>query len=322
MNKLISKIKCADAAATRSLRLACPLILLLFVVLMAPRCMATISGDFNGDGISDCDDVDALSTEIIDGFGDLADDLTGDGIINRDDLDAWLAEAASENGLPSPYLPADATLDGVVDGGDFLFSWNPNKFTNNSAWCSGDFNTVGSVDGFDFNIWNAHKFLSSRPASRPPGDSTPDFYFDTTTGELSVDPDGLNIQSVLVTGPAAISLLDGGGAWPDSTGLGQSIIDGARFVNWDAEYFNGAQQWILLTDSDNTGIVSPSDIAIFAPDAFDGNSGLNVEYTTFNVGGPSILGVTALQFVPEPTASALLFAMPLMLLWRRGCSLN
>ncbi len=48
--------------------------------------------------------------------------------MNQSDLDPWLANAgivllASNH----PFLPADANLDGVVDGSDFGI-WNAHKF--------------------------------------------------------------------------------------------------------------------------------------------------------------------------------------------------
>jgi hypothetical protein len=65
----------------------------------------------------------------------------------------------------------DATLDGVVDGQDFIV-WNDNKFTAIAAWCSGDFNADGTVDGQDLILWNDNKFMSSGGVSAVPEPST------------------------------------------------------------------------------------------------------------------------------------------------------
>jgi hypothetical protein len=117
------------------------------------------NGDFNLDGVYSCADVDALVVAIVFG-GSLSFDITGDGIIDQLDLATWLVEAGANNlGAGKIYLPADANLDGVVDGADFVI-WNANKFTAMPAFCSGDFNADGSVDGADFVIWNAFKFMS------------------------------------------------------------------------------------------------------------------------------------------------------------------
>lgn len=87
-------------------------------------------------------------------------DLNGDGVINLADRDDWLTGAAVENGLASPYYPADANLDGFVEGLDFI-AWNNHKFTASLAASEGDFNADGVVDGRDFIVWNDHKFTSS-----------------------------------------------------------------------------------------------------------------------------------------------------------------
>ncbi len=77
------------------------------------------------------------------------------------DRNEWLVQAGAAN-LPTgnAYLLADANLDGVVDGQDFIV-WNANKFTTSSAWTRGDFNVDGVVDGQDFILWNANKFQSA-----------------------------------------------------------------------------------------------------------------------------------------------------------------
>ncbi|HEY6565296.1 MAG TPA: hypothetical protein VIY86_12410, partial [Pirellulaceae bacterium] len=54
-------------------------------------------------------------------------------------------------------LQGDANGDGSVDGSDFNI-WNANKFSVGTNWTTGDFNGDGLTDGSDFNIWNTHKF--------------------------------------------------------------------------------------------------------------------------------------------------------------------
>jgi 6-phosphogluconolactonase (cycloisomerase 2 family) len=130
--------------------------------------------DFDGD--SDCDlaDLNSMLTEgPIDagvvtspGVNDQYD-LDGDGSITLSDLAEWLALAATENGLASPYKLGDANLDGTVNGADFL-AWNANKFASSLQWDQGDFNGDGEVNGADFLAWNANKFTSSDTVSTVP----------------------------------------------------------------------------------------------------------------------------------------------------------
>ena len=126
----------------------------------------TISGDFDGDGDYDCDDINLLSNAAS-GSGDLAFDLNGDGTVDTADRDAWLAEAGAANlASGNPYLLFDLDLDGVSDGTDFVI-WNSNKFTANANYCSGDTNLDGFVDGMDFLDFNRNKFMSADHVSSP-----------------------------------------------------------------------------------------------------------------------------------------------------------
>ena len=129
--------------------------------------MTMIDGDFDDNGIYDCADVNALTTDIAGSGTPETFDLTGDGNVDAEDLDAWLAEAGAAN-LDSggAYIDGDANLDGSVDTSDFN-AWNANKFTNVAHWCDGDFNADGVIDGSDFNVWNTNKFTSSGTAAVP-----------------------------------------------------------------------------------------------------------------------------------------------------------
>ena len=126
-----------------------------------------VTGDFNGDSVWDCADIDALTGAIASGSTDLSFDMNGDGQITLSDItdagNGWLAVGGANNVAQTggnAFLSGDANLDGVVDGQDFIV-WNGSKFTVNSAWCAGDFNADGNVDGQDFIAWNASKFQSS-----------------------------------------------------------------------------------------------------------------------------------------------------------------
>ena len=138
----------------------------------------SVDGDFDNNGLWNCDDINALSAAIAGGSTDLSFDMNGDGFITAADItDAntgWLAVGGANNVAQTggnPFLNGDANLSGDVDGSDFG-NWNANKFTSNSAWCSGDFDASGGVDGSDFGIWNGNKFQSSASASAVPEPAT------------------------------------------------------------------------------------------------------------------------------------------------------
>jgi hypothetical protein len=125
---------------------------------------ATVSGDFNGDNMWDCSDIDALVAEVAGMTGNLDFDMNGDNSLNFADVEEWLVVGGAQNpaqtGGGNPFLIGDANLDGVVDGLDFI-EWNNSKFTATAAWCFGDFNADGIVDGLDFIDWNENKFTMS-----------------------------------------------------------------------------------------------------------------------------------------------------------------
>ncbi len=126
------------------------------------------TADFNRDGDFAVSDIDQLIAAIASGGNNRHYDLTGDGLVDLDDLTAWLAEAgAAELDTGNPYMMADANLDGVVDGQDFV-AWNNAKFTGTARWSAGDFNADGFVDGQDFVLWNGNKFQSAGTPQRPP----------------------------------------------------------------------------------------------------------------------------------------------------------
>lgn len=128
--------------------------------------------DFNGDSACDIDDIDALVAEIVAGTNDPLFDLTADGVVTLEDATdpdvGWLRLAGEENlGEGLAYLPADITLDGIVDGLDFL-EWNMSKFMVTGLWSLGDVNADGVTDGLDFIVWNDFKFTSSNSVSAVP----------------------------------------------------------------------------------------------------------------------------------------------------------
>ncbi len=121
----------------------------------------TLPGDFDQDGDYDVADLDALTVAVSGGGLVSPFDMNGDQQLSMEDVDMWRVTAGNHNlGSGLAYLPADANLDGIVDGSDFI-AWNANKFTPDGRWSHGDFNVDGFVDGSDFIVWNAGKFTQS-----------------------------------------------------------------------------------------------------------------------------------------------------------------
>ena len=114
-------------------------------------------GDFDGDGDLDGADIDALSAAAAAGTHDPQFDLTSDGLVTVADVNYWVTQIKGT-------ILGDANLDFSVDGSDFNI-WNAHKFTLSTRWTLGNFNADGSVDGSDFSTWNSHKFTSAIPPS-------------------------------------------------------------------------------------------------------------------------------------------------------------
>ncbi len=112
------------------------------------------NGDFDNNGLLDCEDLLLLSLAV--NAEDEDFDLNADGSVTGEDITFWITEIKQT-------LPGDANLDFVVDTSDFNI-WNSGKFTS-GFWCTGDFTGNFLVDASDFNVWNANKFNSVLPAA-------------------------------------------------------------------------------------------------------------------------------------------------------------
>ncbi len=126
-----------------------------------------VDGDFDNNGLWNCDDINALTAVVSAMSNDVDYDLNGDGLVNAADIAEWLVDGGANNPAATggnPFLAGDANLDGGVDGEDFL-AWNGSKFSANTDWCSGNFNGDANIDGEDFLVWNANKFMSSDAAA-------------------------------------------------------------------------------------------------------------------------------------------------------------
>ena len=122
--------------------------------------------DFDGDGIVDVNDVDALVSGLAAGTNELLYDVSRDGLIDHVDLTEWLTHAATENGFAEPYLLGDANLDGTVNAAD-LNKLGQSWLASPNAWQWGDFNADGVVNAGDLDEL-AQNWLVSIPAAAAP----------------------------------------------------------------------------------------------------------------------------------------------------------
>lgn len=104
-------------------------------------------GDFDGNGVLDAADIDALSAEVRGGQNPAAFDLTGDGIVDQADRQVWVDE------LKRTYF-GDANLDGEFNSGDLVSVFTAGEYEDaiagNSTWTTGDWDGDGDFTSGDF----------------------------------------------------------------------------------------------------------------------------------------------------------------------------
>jgi hypothetical protein len=108
---------------------------------------APVLGDFNGNGVLDAADIDALSAEVRTGNNTARFDLTGDNLVNGADRDNWV------NVQRRTYY-GDSNLDGEFNSSDlvnvFVAGQYEDAAVNNSTWATGDWNGDGEFNSSDF----------------------------------------------------------------------------------------------------------------------------------------------------------------------------
>lgn len=116
-------------------------------------------------------------------------------------------QAAFDNVRLSKIYAGDANEDDFVNGADANI-WRANFGTTaGNTWNTADFNGDGNVNATDANLWRtnfgiapvtAESTLIASIQSLVTGDSTADFIYDPTTGQLSVSADGESVWSIAI----------------------------------------------------------------------------------------------------------------------------
>lgn len=104
-------------------------------------------GDFNGDGVLNAEDIDALTFAIRDSLVTPLFDLNSDGDVDLSDRDIWVDE------VRKTYF-GDSNLDGEFNSSDFVLVFQAGEYEDatalNSTWATGDWNGDGDFDSSDF----------------------------------------------------------------------------------------------------------------------------------------------------------------------------
>lgn len=209
-------------------------------------------------------------------------------------------------------VAGDANLSGSVDGSDFNI-WNANRFQA-GEWDDADFNYSDTVDGSDFNIWNANRFQSVEaagasargtaiPASHA-GENIPLFIYDPSDGTLHMDTHQSGTDKL-------VSFLVEGPAALEILKFQNGTFDEGN--GWAQQFFDGREQWIATFGD---GVAGAWDIARYAT-GLELSSFGEVEYGVRRADGTGFTGFTNVALVPEPTALGLIGLVGLGMLARR-----
>ena len=105
------------------------------------------TGDFDGNGVLDVADINALTAVVIAGTNDPGFDLNNDSLVTDDDRTVWVDE------LKGTFF-GDSNLDGEFNSTDFVVVFTTQEYedgiANNSTWGTGDWNGDGEFDSSDF----------------------------------------------------------------------------------------------------------------------------------------------------------------------------
>jgi hypothetical protein len=106
-----------------------------------------LGGDFDRNGIINCDDIDLLTQETAAGTNDILFDLTSDGLVNFTDIEKWVNE------IKHTYF-GDANCDGEFGSGDLVKVFQAAKYEKGlpAVWSQGDWDGNGVFDSGDLVV--------------------------------------------------------------------------------------------------------------------------------------------------------------------------
>src|SRR5690606_9511618 len=102
------------------------------------------TGDFNGNGVLDAGDIDALTTASAGGTNPATFDLNGEALVNETDIGIWV------NDLFGSWI-GEADLDGQFNSSELVTVLASGTYEANidSVWSTGDFNGDGRTNSSD-----------------------------------------------------------------------------------------------------------------------------------------------------------------------------
>ncbi len=106
-----------------------------------------VAGDFDGNGVLDAADINALSGQVRAGSNNKTYDVNNDNVVNEADREVWV------NQLKKTYF-GDANLDGEFNTTDFVSVFQAGEYEDaavgNSKWETGDWNGDAEFNTGDF----------------------------------------------------------------------------------------------------------------------------------------------------------------------------
>jgi hypothetical protein len=114
---------------------------------MSVTAARVVPGDYDGNGVLDAADIDALSAEVRSSTNLAKFDLNADSLVNQEDRRVWVDE------LRKTYF-GDSDLNGEFNSRDLVFVFQAGQYEDgaagNSNWATGDWNGSGDFESGDF----------------------------------------------------------------------------------------------------------------------------------------------------------------------------